>query len=315
MKVVPKTRLAALALCFGLPLGLLAQSPEEPVDDQPAYSKKGADTCLNCHDDEITLAVFRGKHAVPTDPRTPFGHGQLQCEACHGPGGKHTARVRRGEGRPPMIRFGSEAPTPVNVQNEMCASCHAADLGFGWHGSAHDDNTVACADCHDSHTASDPVFATATQPEVCFTCHQLQRSDSYKPYAHPIREGKMDCTGCHDPHGSTTEHQLVRQTLNDTCYQCHAEKRGPFLWEHAPASDDCSICHAPHGSTQPGMLTQRGPLLCQSCHSQTGHPSVAQTADGLASGDPSRFLLGQSCVNCHSQVHGSNHPSGYKLMR
>jgi DmsE family decaheme c-type cytochrome len=109
--------------------------------------------------------------------------------------------------------------------------------------------------------------------------------------------------------------QLVRQTLNDTCYQCHAEKRGPYLWEHAPVSEDCGLCHAPHGSNHPGMLTRRAPLLCQSCHSQSGHPSVPQTADGLANGVPSQFLLAQSCMNCHTQVHGSNHPSGSKLMR
>jgi hypothetical protein len=63
------------------------------------------------------------------------------------------------------------------------------------------------------------------------------------------------------------------------------------------------------------MLTSRAPLLCQSCHSQSGHPSIAYDADGLPAGTPSQFLLGQSCMNCHVQVHGSNHPSGSKLMR
>ncbi len=99
------------------------------------------------------------------------------------------------------------------------------------------------------------------------------------------------------------------------CFGCHAEKRGPYLWEHAPVAEDCSNCHNPHGSNHPGMLAQRAPLLCQSCHSQSGHPSIAYDADGLASGAPSQYLLGQSCLNCHSQVHGSNHPSGSKLMR
>jgi DmsE family decaheme c-type cytochrome len=136
-----------------------------------------------------------------------------------------------------------------------------------------------------------------------------------KAYSHPLREGKMACTSCHSPHGATTEQQLIKQTLNDTCFQCHAEKRGPFLWEHAPVTEDCSNCHNPHGSNHPGMLVKRAPLLCQSCHSQSGHPSIAQDADGLAAGTPSQYLLGQSCLNCHSQVHGSNHPSGSRLMR
>lgn len=280
-----------------------------------SYSRKGADTCIACHDDGVTFAVFRTPHGDPNDQRSPFGHGQLQCEACHGPGDAHSARVRRGQERPPVIRFSPDSPSAKQVQNEMCLGCHAGDVGAGWHAGPHDSDDVACADCHVSHAARDDVLQTATQPQVCFGCHQLQRSETLKAFAHPFFEGKMECSGCHSPHGETTALQLVRQTVNDTCYQCHAEKRGPFLWEHAPVSEDCSLCHAPHGSNHAGMLTSRAPLLCQGCHSQSGHPSIAQDADGLAPVAPSQFLLGQSCMNCHSQVHGSNHPSGAKLMR
>jgi predicted CXXCH cytochrome family protein len=52
---------------------------------------------------------------------------------------------------------------------------------------------------------------------------------------------------------------LLEATVNDTCYQCHAEKRGPFLWEHAPVREDCTNCHSPHGSTQPSLLKARTP--------------------------------------------------------
>ena len=108
---------------------------------------------------------------------------------------------------------------------------------------------------------------------------------------------------------------LAKQSLNQTCYSCHAEKRGPVLWEHAPVSEDCSLCHAPHGSVHMALLKKPAPLLCQQCHSPAGHPSVAYTAQGLPSGTPSGFLLAGSCANCHTQVHGSNHPSGARLMR
>lgn len=279
------------------------------------YSRKGADTCLSCHEDGATLAVFRTPHAVPSDSRSPFGHGQLQCEACHGPGDAHSGRVRRGQERPAVITFSSLDPTPVLQQNAMCLECHEPDIGFGWHGGAHPSDEVSCAGCHSSHNAVDPVLQTATQPEVCFDCHQITRNESRKAFAHPFLQGKMDCSGCHMQHGDEIDENLARQNVNDTCQQCHAETRGPYLWEHAPVSEDCGLCHAPHGSNHPGMLTQRAPLLCQSCHSQQGHPSFAQGTDGLADDMPSRFLLGQSCMNCHSQVHGSNHPSGSKLMR
>ena len=314
-KMTARFAVLAVALAaIATPAITHAQATDEGAE-LPDYSRKGADTCFQCHDDQATLAIFRTKHAMPQDPNSPFGHGQLQCEACHGPAGDHAGRVRRGQERPAVLAFGSMSTTPIAEQNAYCAACHDADTGFAWHGSSHDDNTVACSDCHTMHIERDPVLATSTQAEVCFDCHQQQRTQSMKPYAHPVRQGKMTCTSCHSPHGDTTERLLAGSTVNGTCYDCHAELRGPYLWEHAPVTEDCNSCHNPHGSTQPGMLSMRAPMLCQSCHSQDGHPSVPQDAGGLASNIPSALLLGQSCLNCHDQVHGSNHPSGSKLMR
>ena len=82
-------------------------------------------------------------------------------------------------------------------------------------------------------------------------------------------------------------------------------------------AEDCSLCHTPHGSVRPALLTKNPPLLCQQCHSQAGHPSVARTSNGLPGGSAggTAFTIAGSCTNCHVQVHGSNHPSGSKLMR
>lgn len=303
-----------LVVCGGC-LPLVASSQAAPGDGETPYTPSGADTCLACHSNDAVLPIFRTKHAAPTDPRSPFGHGQLQCESCHGPGGLH-ATMQQVDGKlAQVIRFEKGSAASVETQNGACLGCHDADAGFAAHGGAHDDNGVTCASCHQLHTATDAVLGASTQAGKCVECHAFRRSDALKAYSHPLREGKMACTGCHSPHGATTEFLLVRQTTNDTCYQCHAEKRGPFLWEHAPVAEDCANCHDPHGSNQPGMLVRRAPLLCQSCHSQSGHPGFAQDAGGLAGGTPSQYLLGQSCLNCHSQVHGSNHPSGSKLMR
>ena len=295
---------------------LLASLTVSTADGQePGYSREGADTCLSCHEEEAMLAIFGTKHAVPSDSRSPFGHGQLQCEACHGPGGDHSGRVRRGQERPAIPFFAAASTASVEDHNGQCLGCHNSDVGFGWHAGAHPVDEVACSDCHNSHARVDDVLQTSSQPDVCFDCHQLQRTETMKAFSHPFLQGKMDCNSCHSAHGDNAATKLARQTVNDTCQQCHAEMRGPYLWEHAPVSEDCGLCHAPHGSNHPGMLTRRAPLLCQSCHSQAGHPSIAFGTEGLASDMPSRYLLGQSCMNCHSQVHGSNHPSGSKLMR
>lgn len=307
---------ATTARCSAaLAMALVAVAWAGTAAAEDNYSRKGADTCFQCHDDQATLAVFRSKHADPHDPDSPFGHGQLQCEACHGPGGDHAGRVRRGQERPPIPAFSADSALSVTEQNAFCIECHQADTGMAWHGSTHDVNSVSCAGCHTLHAERDPVLATSTQAEVCFDCHQQQRTQSMKPFAHPVRQGKMDCTSCHSPHGDSPDTLLTRNDVNSTCYDCHAEVRGPYLWEHAPVVEDCGNCHDPHGSNQPGMLSMRAPMLCQSCHSQAGHPSVPQDARGLSGNLPSNLLLGQSCMNCHEQVHGSNHPSGSKLMR
>jgi DmsE family decaheme c-type cytochrome len=292
-----------------------AQSPPTAGRDVIRYSRRGADTCLSCHEDEHAKAIFQTAHGNPSNPRSPFGDGQLQCESCHGPGGAHAARVRRGRERPPTIRFGAASTTPIEVQNGKCLACHNLEVGPGWHAGPHDTTQVACADCHAVHSARDPMLTTELQPQACYRCHVLERAEALRPFAHPLHEGKMDCSACHSPHRSSAEYALARDTVNETCYQCHADKRGPFLWEHAPVAEDCTLCHAPHGSNQPGMLTLRAPLLCQTCHAEQGHPSVAEGIQGLAGATPSRFLLGQNCSNCHPQVHGSNHPSGARLMR
>jgi DmsE family decaheme c-type cytochrome len=302
---------AALALLAGGAAPALAA--DAPAAPSATYSAHGADTCLVCHNDTGLMGLFRTAHARPNDPRGPFGHGGLQCEACHGPGAAHV----KAHGKQPagIIDFGPRAVAPPAKQNGMCLTCHRTGAAHDWDASVHATRGVACAGCHTLHAAHDPVRVADTQNEVCTSCHQTRQTDLLKLSHHPLREGKMACTACHSPHGSTAPAQLVRNTVNETCTQCHAEYRGPFLWEHQPVTEDCDNCHEPHGSAQPALLKVRTPFLCQQCHEGAGHPSVANSPSGLPGGTPSAFLLAGGCINCHSQVHGSNHPSGRALMR
>lgn len=270
-----------------------------------------ADTCLACH--PASAAILHTRHGATTDPGGPFAGAQ--CEACHGPGAKHVQGDPATGRRSPLLRFGPGSPDPAADQNAACASCHGSALNRHWTGSAHEREDLSCASCHRLHVRQDPVLGEASQPDVCYQCHPRQRSDFARPYTHPVRYGQMACTACHAPHGATAGAALRQPTLNETCYDCHAEKRGPFLFEHPAATDDCANCHASHGSVQPALLVRRPPLLCQACHAPAGHPQVAYGPEGLPTGSPQPFLLVGGCVNCHSAVHGSNHPSGSRLMR
>jgi DmsE family decaheme c-type cytochrome len=313
--------LSWLWLCLlWAPVAALAQTstPPSPLPRADAYSAKGADTCLGCHDEEgagySASALFKTPHAHRGHKRSPFGSGGLQCEACHGPGALH-ARTKKAEH---INTFKADAKLPLAQRNQTCLSCHEGSSRNAWHAGGHERANLACSDCHKMHRPQgDTVLVKASEAQVCLTCHTSQRADFHKPSKHPVLQGKMGCSDCHNPHGSSAKGMLSKATLNQTCTNCHADKRGPLLWEHAPVAEDCSTCHTPHGSVRAALLTKSPPLLCQQCHSSASHPSVARTSAGLPGGTAggAAFLVAGSCSNCHTQVHGSNHPSGAKLLR
>ncbi len=292
---------------------LLSILPGTSQAEGEEYTSKGADSCLMCHRSAKwdVMPIFNTKHGSLTDPDAPFTNAQ--CESCHGPSAAHTKAKNKAE-MPPMRTFGKGDKATASEQDEACLSCHSGHNTMGWMGSAHESADVTCVSCHDVHSDSDPVFDSLGQQEVCFECHQRTRSDTLKASGHPLRFGNMTCSDCHNVHDGNSDFLLVEDNVNDTCYSCHAEKRGPFLWEHAPATDDCSNCHRPHGSNHPASLTKRPPLLCQQCHSAAGHPAVGYEGDDIGTA-ADRFMLSRSCMSCHSQVHGSNHPSGSSQVR
>jgi DmsE family decaheme c-type cytochrome len=302
------TALAALLLVFAP--ALMAQ------DD--GGTKR---TCTSCHDetdDFATLSIMKSKHAMVGDSRTPWA--DQACISCHGPSTDHMRSPSKGADRAsPDLVFGTKPhSSPAAEQSATCNNCHENRARMHWKGSVHDRQDVSCSSCHNSHTGDDPVLSTATEHQVCLTCHTEKRADLHRTSNHPILEGQMGCSDCHNPHGSTGPSNLVGGTVNETCYNCHAEKRGPFLWEHGPVREDCTLCHKPHGSTQQAMLKSRAPWLCQECHMAQQHPSTAYSGSGLpgaATPSGAQQILGKNCLNCHSQIHGSNHPSGVRKTR
>ncbi len=315
-EAVPKAPVPAAVKKVAPKAPLTVAEKEAAVEQlkQAAYSKEGANTCVGCHDENNEYPIFplfKTKHAVTADPRTPFA--DKKCESCHGPGGKHIKAKQSDKRNGTIINFGKNVWTPIKEQNEKCLACHQTHQRIEWKGGTHEFNDLACASCHTIHVAKDPVLDRAGQAKVCFSCHKSKQAKFFQVSHHPVREGQMACSECHNVHGEDGSGLMVKVTSREKCTSCHAEKRGPFLWEHAPAAEDCTICHDPHGSNQPALLKKRVPQLCQECHDPAGHPGGRYDGGKLVGG--SAFLQAKGCLNCHSAVHGSNHPSGMTLLR
>ena len=277
---------------------------------------KGDAECTACHDEADApglLAIGKTRHGVKADGRNPT------CTSCHGASRAHTEYKGKEKPPKPDSAFGKTSKTTAEAKNAACMTCHQADAKRShWEGSAHQAKDVACSSCHKIHTAHDNVRDKKTQPEVCFACHKEQRAQVNKPSHHPIMEGKVACSDCHNAHGSVGPKLMKRDSVVETCYTCHMEKRGPFVHNHEPVSDDCSNCHNPHGTVAENLLKVRAPMLCHQCHTPHGGfiPQLlgAQTPalknSATQSGKSTTNLTqGRSCMNCHTQVHGTNNPS------
>jgi DmsE family decaheme c-type cytochrome len=207
-----------------------------------------------------------------------------------------------------IISFRPNDPGRTAEQNNrICLNCHERGERAYWPGSVHEERGVACSNCHTVMTNVSARFQlkTAFQPDTCFQCHKDRRAQMFRSSHMPVREGKIVCSDCHNPHGSVTEAMIKENSINDNCYKCHAEKRGPFLFEHAPVRENCTNCHDPHGSINYASLKLSMPRLCYECHT-IGHQQA---------GINSIFTMGRACLNCHTSIHGSNSPAGGVFQR
>jgi DmsE family decaheme c-type cytochrome len=286
-----------------------AQAPAAPPDG----GYVGAETCKACHEEAFNkFSHTKMGRLFLKQPRNNLE--RMACETCHGPGRDHVDQGGGGKGKDPkLITFAKNDRTPIEQRNQVCLTCHTKGARVFWKGSAHEGRDVACTNCHtvmEQHSTK-AQLAKATEIETCGTCHVQKRAQTMRSSHMPVREGKMTCTSCHNPHGTVTEALLKENSVNETCYTCHAEKRGPFLHEHAPVVESCVNCHDPHGSNHERMLKVSKPRLCQQCHIPSGHPTRPYGRDTASL----KFILGRSCNSCHVLIHGSNSPSGAAFER
>jgi DmsE family decaheme c-type cytochrome len=297
------------------PMALFAQQEQAPPAPAEVTGSGyiGSAACKTCHAD-IWLNFYKNPHyqSVASGKEPPERTG---CEGCHGAGAEHVDA----HGGKRSIPHAFSLMSPVQILND-CLGCHARDLSkANIRRSVHTEADVVCTSCHSIHKAQAPRFLLAkVQRELCYQCHATVRAQFEMPVKHRVNEGVMECTDCHNPHGTfastwrTGGHgRMVEQTASgeEPCLQCHQDKRGPFVFEHpAVRVDGCEVCHEPHGSTNSKLL--RRPVvytICLECHNGAG--TFGLTASGVVLQSPAHNLLQprfQNCTLCHVRIHGSD---------
>lgn len=249
--------------------------------------------CYRCHGDMREYQEIAGPHQI-------CGPNGFNCTTCHDPHGQIKQETRK----------------------DLCLECHDGAPTMAYHSSTHDHNGVACTDCHNPHPRTRvpqvvDIYHTSVvrprrlqmsvqEPQACYKCHPKIYGLTLLPSRHPINEGKMVCSDCHDGHGQETGN-LKEASVNLLCYKCHAEKQGPFAFEHPPVRENCAICHNPHGAVANNLLTQPTTFLCLRCH--PGH--YAQHPPGgislrIDTDATLRRPFYTDCSQCHQQIHGTD---------
>ncbi|RJQ48251.1 MAG: cytochrome C [Nitrospiraceae bacterium] len=276
---------------------------------------KGGEMCFTCHDDAIVSGKFvHGPAAVGGcvachEPHTADYAKNLKAE---GPELCYTCHTEKAE----IIHKSQFVHKPVSEKCTSCHNPHSASKQFMLeaespalcltchkdkkdqlasvtvkHGAI--DRDKSCLNCHDAHNSNIAKNLLMEPMDMCLNCHNREyKRENGKPvsdmkkwlaentdYHGPIKQ--KDCSGCHNPHGSTN-FRILRYYYPPTFYE-------PFSVENYN--------------------------LCFSCHEKTLvlNPETTKLTN-FRNGNMNLHFLhvnkavkGRTCRACH-ETHASNYP-------
>lgn len=342
--------LGAYRVKYGAPVPPEALRPSE-AGVLPAFV--GAEACGRCHKDvHESWAKTKMAHALEVLPETAAadpaclpchttGYGLLdsplpgvQCEACHGPGGRYVAamargadlaeiraaglvfpgeadcrrchtpewsadfrltdRTRAGVHEIPQAAPGGAAFAAEEVGADRCRACHGP-----FHDPCPDRFAGACEECHGPGSRYVPVMAKGGPAEA-------------RREAGLVVPDPSVCADCHAEEGVEVRFEAAAAAAPaaplgaEACRRCHGKRHKP-----CPQATDCETCHGAGSKFVPLMARRAGrpafvsaglrlPArgVCDECHARRGAAPPPAAAPAAAPAGP-EGIGADRCVMCH----------------
>ncbi len=323
----PVLKLAgALAVAAVFVAGCAAMKASKPIMPVSEYEKLivgrldanyvGDQMCLSkCHAHDQIKKYFDAS-TMGAQLSAESGLPLVNCESCHGPGSLAIENIKAVDGVQTcdFETFIDLESLPKQAQSLICLKCHSGNANFNlhnWNAGTHNMSGVSCFDCHSVHKGADLKVHPREVSELCYKCHPYIKAEFSLPTHHSVPEQRVSCLDCHDPHSSPYEKQLKEATTKEVCTSCHAEKEGPFAFEHADVTENCMNCHVSHGSVNNGLLKVKEPILCLQCHQTMPHHGLGDSVTPGATKQTRGPEFFTRCTDCHSEIHGSDTPGSF----
>lgn len=311
--------LAALAVATWL-IGCTTQSSiQPPPDTNPSVrSYVGAAVCQTCHRSEhaswtttkhsVALSVLQeagqGENANCLPCHT-VGFGQdtgytseadtpqlanVQCENCHGAGGRHIANP-------------SQSQMAIPLSADVCGQCHTGSHHPNFEQWSESKHAAALTTLQENSHASD----------ACLQCHSVEAvlaSGERVVLALPeqvetvVAQNPITCQLCHAAHGSPNDAQL-REPASEICLGCHtAEDPLPGQTPHHPQREvllglagreetgDQAI--GPNSAHTTVALSR-----CVTCHVYQTSPDQPTNENPVNTGHTFLPRVPDACEQCH----------------
>jgi predicted CXXCH cytochrome family protein len=229
--------------------GSWAMSPGYDSPDHSASLREITYECMFCHNAYPEVPAANLENGADPVFRTPIPEG-IECQRCHGPGGRHSALAGAGRGSREEVRAAIVNPARLDSERQMdvCAQCHLQTSitvlanSIRRHGRA--PFSFRPGELLSAFRLTfDRPADSAGRFEIVSSVYRLKQSACYRKSA-----GGLPCVTCHDPHGAAAEPGNTR--YNRVCRQCH--DRLPSSADRDAAHDgaaDCVACHMPKRRT------------------------------------------------------------------